>query len=257
MRSGQWLVVALVAVAGTAPARAVTPNAGPSARAIDPKADAVMKRMSGYLSGLKSFTFHTQSFEEAVTTEGQKVDFPAAQRVAVERPNKLRSDRIDRDSDTVFRYDGSKFSLYGKRTGYYAVAPAPGRLDEAIDAAKAHFNIDAPASDLLASDPYAALMSDVDSGRYIGLETVDGVPCHHLAFRNADVDWQLWVQDGPRPLPRRYVITSKKVAGEPSFTLNISDWKPQASLSEGLFAFQPPPGAKQVDLQPAPPVPLD
>src|ERR1039458_8809958 len=29
----------------------------------------------------------------------------------------------------------------------------------------------------------------------------DGVECEHLAFRNNDVDWQIWIQLGSRPIP--------------------------------------------------------
>ena len=52
---------------------------------------------------------------------------------------------------------------------------------------------------------------------------MDGVVCDHLAFRNLDTDWQIWVESGERPLPRKYVITSKTVAAAPQYTLRLRD----------------------------------
>ena len=53
---------------------------------------------------------------------------------------------------------------------------------------------------------------------------VDGVECDHLAFRNLETDWQIWIERGERPLPRKYVITSKTVATAPQYTLRLRDW---------------------------------
>jgi len=77
---------------------------------------------------------------------------------------------------------------------------------------------------------------------------IDGVECEHLAFRNQDTDWQLWVEVGDRPIPHKYVITSKTVAAAPQYTLRIHDWKTDATPAADAFAFTAPDGAKKVDL---------
>src|SRR4051812_22550848 len=87
---------------------------------IDPRADEQMHKMSDYLSHLKAFRFHASSSEDRVSTEGQKVQLLADQDVAVKRPNKLRTDRVDPRMDATLRYDGKQLSVFGKRTGYYA-----------------------------------------------------------------------------------------------------------------------------------------
>ncbi len=38
---------------------------------------------------------------------------------------------------------------------------------------------------------------------------MNGIECHHLAFRAEKVDWQVWVQAGDTPLPMKYLIISK------------------------------------------------
>jgi hypothetical protein len=95
---------------------------------------------------------------------------------------------------------------------------------------------------------YGKLIEDVIDAKHIGLGVIDGVECEHLAFRNLDVDWQVWVEAGARPIPRKYVITSKAVTGGPHYTLHVKDWKTDAATADA-FAFKPPAAAKKVDFK--------
>jgi hypothetical protein len=91
-------------------------------------------------------------------------------------------------------------------------------------------------------------MSNVILARHIGQGVIDGVECEHLAFRGVDTDWQIWIESGARPVPRKYVITSKTVAGAPQYTLRIKDWKTDAAADADTFVFKPPAGVTKVDL---------
>jgi hypothetical protein len=118
-----------------------------------------------------------------------------------------------------------------------------------VDQLRSGFLFDAPGADLLLSDSYEQLMMDVRDTKHIGRGVVDGVECEHLAFRNEDTDWQLWVEVGPRPIPHKYVITSKTLAGAPQYTLRIRDWRPDVPAGADAFAFKPPANAKKVDVK--------
>lgn len=219
---------------------------------IDPRADAAVRRMSDYLSGLHSFRFRATSITDLVTPEGQKVQSVAEQHVAIKRPNQFRTERRDPKADVIVRDDGKTLSVYGKRTGYYATAPVPSRLGDAIDVVRERYGIEAPAADLFVENPYRELMRDVVVGRYIGVEPIDGVPCEHLAFQGKNVDWQIWIAMGPQPLPRRYAITSKHEKASPEFGVMLSDWQPAANLPDSEFVFQPPPGSQRIALRARP-----
>ena len=104
----------------------------------------------------------------------------------------------------------------------------------------------APAADLLYSQPYDVLTEQVKGGRLVGKETIDGVEANHLAFQGDDVDWQIWIQDGPQPLPLRYEITTKTMKDEPEFSVRLSRWQPQAHFDEATFRSNPPAGSKKV-----------
>jgi hypothetical protein len=250
------LLVASPAIAQTTgqpsgPAKPTEPTTGP---AIDPTADAQLRRMSDYLASLRSLELDAAAVDQKVTTDGQKIQFMIDQHVSLRRPDKMRVERRGPLADATFRYDGRRFTVYGKRSGYYAMAPAPPQLDKAIDAARDRYGIDAPGGDLLVSDVYGDLMKDVESGREVGLESIDGVLCHHLAYRGKDVDWQIWIQDGPQPVPRRYVITSKNETGQPEFSTTLSHWKTNVTLPDAMFTFTPPPGAREITFQPVGPL---
>jgi hypothetical protein len=69
----------------------------------------------------------------------------------------------------------------------------------------------------------------------------------HLAFRGAEVDWQIWIEDGNKPLPRKFILTSTKVTGTPQFTVLIRNWDTAAKLGDQEFKFTPGKGAKKIE----------
>jgi len=248
MRPRHALFVTGVALAASAPQHPLMAQANPATQgAIDPKADALLRKMSADLAGMKSFRFDAEHVMEVVTKQGEKIHSVAESTVWVQRPNKLRTDRMGPLGGATFYYDGKTVSIYGKRDNLYATAKAPDNLDATIDFARDQLSIDAPGADLLYSNPYAALMEDVVSGRYMGSEPVGNRMCHHLAYRGTETDWQLWIEDGPRALPCRFVINSKKVTGSPEYAVATSNWKVEPALPPETFAFTPPPGAGKID----------
>jgi hypothetical protein len=215
--------------------------------AIDPQADAALKRMSAYVGDLKSFRVDATTIDEKITTGGEKIQELKQSKIAVRRPDGMWIDRTGPKGHAVFRWDGKEFTLFLPEKNTFATEKAPDKLDAAIDDARDRLGIDAPGADLIVSDSYHALLEDVVSCRYIGLERIDGMMAHHLAMVGNKVDWQLWIADGPMPVPLRYVITSKDMTGQPQFTIELHNWKPDdASLTKQSFAFVPPPDATRM-----------
>jgi hypothetical protein len=217
---------------------------------MDPKADAALRRMSDYLTSLKTMRVDTTTVDEKVTTNGHKVQQLQDSHVTVERPDALRVDRIGPNGHVTFRYNGKEFWIYNKDRNVYAMAPAPAKLDAAIDDVRDRLHIDVPGGDLLVSDPYKALTEGTIEGRYLGLESVEGTMAHHLAVIKKDTTWQIWIKDGPDAVPLRYVITSEDIPSHPQFTLELRNWQPNAQVAPDSFAFTPPSGAKRVDFAP-------
>jgi len=182
-----------------------------------------------------------------VLENGQKLQFGSATRTALRRPDRLRADRLGELAAISLYYNGSQVTLYGPRQKYYASKDAPASLDELLPFLEDKLDLAAPGADLLYSDGGAGLLDGVQSGLYVGLAEVSGVRCHHLAFRSEGVDWQIWIEDGARPLPRKYVITTRDVEGSPQFEVELGEWEISANISDAEFAFSPPKGATKIE----------
>ena len=238
---------------GAVAARANVPESGsastPRERSegvIDPRADLALKRMCNYMASLKSLRVDTTTVDEKVTATGRKIQELKESRVEMQRPNQIAVDRTGPSGRVLFRYDGKHFVIFSADRNVYASTAAPPTLQAAIDQARDRLGIDAPGGDLIVPDAYTALLDGVIEGRYIGLEPVGGVMTHHLAMRKDKTDYQLWIKDGPEPVPVRYVITSRDMPGAPQFTLELRNFTPNVPLSDSSFAFIPPPGVRQV-----------
>lgn len=214
---------------------------------IDPRADEALRRMNNYLAGLRSFRVESTTVDEMVSTDGQKIQAVQESKITIVRPNRMKVERVGPNGRAMFIYDGSLFGLYNADKNVVAMAAAPPTIDAAIDEARERLQIDAPGGDLLVQNPYGALTEDLQVGRYIGLEPIAGVMAHHIAGTSKNVDWQLWIQDGPQPVPLRYVITSKDMPGQPQFTTSLRNWQTNVTVSDDTFKFAPPAGARHIE----------
>jgi hypothetical protein len=219
----------------------------PTPSAIDPKADAVLKRMGQALAGAKSFTFDSHAITQHVLEDGQKVEFARSSKFAIRRPNRVAADVVGDVEELSFRYDGKTVTLYNKQTNSYGACEAKENIDATCDLLAGKYGMVLPLADLLFEDAYKTLTSAVRSGRHLGSGYVFDVKCHHLAFRQEAVDWQIWVDEGERPLPRKLVITYKETPAQLQFTAYLNNWNVSADLPDDRFTFKAPADAKKID----------
>ena len=218
------------------------------AQQIEPEADKILHSMADYVAGLKAFTVNYDTDSEVIDTEGQKLQYSASGSVALERPAKLHVSRKGTFVDAELTFDGKTVSIYGKKAKVYGQLESPGpTIDEAVEEVRAATGFDASGADLFATDPYAVLTEDVTKGVYVGTSPVDGIECDHLAFRNPRVDWQIWVQKGEKPLPLKYVITTKWITGAPQYSLRLSEWNVAPQIDQTQFTFTAPEGATKLE----------
>jgi len=221
-----------------------------SAEGIDPEADKILRSMSSYFGGVAAFSVDADIDNEIVTQEGQKLQLSSSATITLERPDKFHFQRKGMFADVALIFDGKTLTIYGKTLNVYAQVEAPGTIDDAIRTLEMETGLDAPGADLLFSDPYAILSSGVESSAYIGMAYVDGVECHHLAFREAKVDWQLWVKAGDAPLPMKYVITTKWQTAAPQYEIRLRNWNTNPQIKAGQFAFSVPKDATRLETIP-------
>jgi hypothetical protein len=237
---------ALLRISVTSAAAVVLVAATPlGARADD--AVNLLKAMTDYTAAQKSITATYDSDTEVITPEMQKIQFTSSGQFMLTRPDKLHVKRTGGYTDVDLVYDGKTVSLYGNNAKAYVQADAPGTIDQMVEAIQARTG-GAPGTDLLLSNAFEVLTSDVIDGMHIGQGVVNGLECEHLAFRGHDTDWQIWIQTGAQPIPRKFVITSKTLAGAPQYTLRIKDWKTDPITDANAFTFKAPEGATKVSM---------
>jgi hypothetical protein len=236
------------------PLRAVAPIAlalaflgGPAATA-EPDPLAILQAMSDRLAATEAFAFDFDATLDIVTTEDEKIGLAASGTVSVARPDRVRATRTGGFVDLEMVFDGETFTLFGREAGLYASIPAPGSVDALIDTLREEYGVPLPAADLLSADVFAALTEEpVTDAKDLGAGVIRGVVCDHLAFRNAEVDWQIWIAQGEEPYPCRLTITARDVAQAPQYTVDVRDWR-VGDAAAADFSFSPSTGARELDL---------
>lgn len=214
---------------------------------IDPEADKILAVMSETLKGMSTLSADYDADHEIINLAGQKIQYSASGSIALDRAKGFSMTRKGPFADAEVIFDGKTISLYGKALNVYAQLDSPGpSVEDATEEFRAATGLDAPGADLLASDPYAVLTEGVTEGVVVGSAFVGGIACDHLAFRTDTVDWQIWISKGEKPLPLKYVITTKWVTGAPEYSLRLTNWN-TGGIDPAQFAFTPPADARKVE----------
>lgn len=227
-------------------AMAITGAPTTAAWSTEGAAQTILKAMADYVSRQENLSLKYDADIEVVTPAVEKIQFSASGDIIMSRPNKFRVSRTGGYADVELISDGSNVTVYDRGGNRFAQVPAAGTFDEVVDRLRTEAPLELPGADLLLSKSYEELMAGVLEAKHVGRGVVEGVECEHLAFRNLDTDWQIWVELGERPVPRKYVITSKAVGGAPQYTLRLREWKTGISPTSDAFAFKPPDGSSGV-----------
>jgi hypothetical protein len=224
-------------------------SAAPASEARDPAVLARLAKMGDYLRSLKSFTVKAETAKDEVLNTGQKVQFGGTLEYRYAMPDKLRAsirtDRKWRD----FYFDGKTLTQVAPRMGYYGSVQIPGKVGEVMTGLAQRYDIDMPLADLFYWGTPASGVDDVTSATLIGPARIGGVETDHFALRQAGVDWQIWIERGARPLPRKLVITTTEEPAQPQYSATLN-WDLGAQTPAAAFTYSPPKGAHRIELAP-------
>ena len=225
-------------------------NPAVQARDVDPAATEIFKRMTDYLAGLKQFSVQTQNTLEDTLDSGHRIDLDILASVTVSRPNKLRSERKGDLVDQVFYYDGKSLTLYSPSNNVYATEEAPGTYKEMFIHLYETLGFGVPVSDLIYPDAFELLMQDVTFATVVGKSFINGIKCDHLIFSRPGVDFQVWVTEGKKPLPSKYVVTDTANPGAMSVVTVMSNWNVEPEVKDVRFTFVPPQDVLEIEFLP-------
>jgi hypothetical protein len=238
----------LSAVSTEPPPPQVEPALAPDSRLLDPRADALIREMSDAIAGAASFALEAEEIYDDVPEQSPRRQLTNTRHVALRRPNRLVGDAAGDGGNRLMVYDGKTFTAFDKEQNVWASGSVPDTIDGALDWAFDQTGTVVPLADFFYTNVYDRLMAGVQRGVYLGIHDAAGVRCHHLAFEQATVDWQIWIDAGEIPLPRKLVIAYKTEDEVPQYSVTIRKWNLGPRIPDALFAFEPPPGATRVDV---------
>lgn len=238
---------ALLAATGWAlggPALAQDVQTGP----MDEKAKSVLQGMSAYLSQHDTLSFRAHTFFDVVEESGIKVKVAREVELMLKRPQQLYANAVD-DAGGVISvwYDGSRLTVWQHSTNEFMALDFKGNADQILDELVDKYEFQIPLADLLYSDLMKSFGEHIISSEYIGIRSVDGVPCHQISFESQGADWQIWIEADATPVPRRFVIDYVAEESQPQFMAQLDAWSLGGEVEDFNFTAAMPEGVRQIE----------
>jgi len=215
---------------------------------IDPDAMEALNKMGAYLRSLKAFQVDSEVTNDDVLDDGEIITDNRTNTLLAVSPHLLRAELKSDEKDVFLFYDGKNFTVYGKLVNYYATVPAPATTGQLVDKVYNDYGIEIPLVDLFKWGTDDSAIRKITSAFDAGPSTVQGITCEHYAFRQEGLDWQIWIQLGEYPLPRKFVIRTLTDDARPQHSSNLV-WNLAPSYNDAAFTFEPPAGALRIPLK--------
>lgn len=214
---------------------------------VDPEAMTALKKMGDYLMTLKTFQVTAAVTTDEVLADSQKIQVAKNIDLIAERPNRLRVQINGDQFERYFFYNGTSFTMWAPILKYYATTNAPSTIGELAKKLEEENGIELPLVDLFRWGTPEAETSAITAAKDLGPSKCEGLTCEHYAFRQNGLDWEVWIQKGDFPLPRKLVLTTTDDDARPQH-IAVYQWNLAPSYNDDAFAFTPPDDAKKVPL---------
>lgn len=209
-----------------------------------------MERMRGFLNGLDRFEVTMQASRDELLPYGYKLQNNESARMLVQRPNRFR---IDVDGDLKHRsyyYDGAALTMVAQDEGVYARTDAPDTIARVVNGLL-NAGVELPMIDVLAHGFQGTLLEGVRYGLVVDETSLGGTTTEHLAFRQPDIDWQIWIAEEGQP--RKLVITTRYEVGNPQYQATMQ-WNVRPRIHADTFAYTPAEGMREISFYSPPAV---
>lgn len=228
--------VAILAIMG--PAVAAQPAVPAPGTVPEPAAIAALDRMGAYLRTLTTWEVRADATTEDVFDNGQKLQFLQRTTYTVALPNRMKVDIVgDRFHRQVW-LDGRTMTVAGLGVKKYTQIPVTAPVADVVRIAADDYGITLPLLDLFLWGSPDSAVQKPSSGFRVGDARIGDVAVGHYAFRQPGVDFQLWIEEGERPLPRKMVITNTENPAQPQYVAYFT-WNLAPAIRADSFTFNP------------------
>ena len=209
-----------------------------AAPAVEPEAVQALAGMITYLRTLDDFQVTSDTTTDQILEDGLRVRFGGRVIYRVRKPDAFAVDVWTDRRWRQFFYDGRALTMVAPRSGYYTEINAPPSISGALQVAANDYGVALPLTDLFIWSGPDRPSHAFAGATTIGYARIGGSDTMHYAFREGDLEWQIWIASGTQPLPRQIVITDTAQEGWPSYTARLS-WNLNPNFNAGAFEFQP------------------
>lgn len=247
-RAGLWQAGTIAALAAfmVPPASAQTAAAPAAAPVVTAESSQALDRMGAYLRSLKTFQVVSTASTEEVYPNGQKLQFLQKTSYLVGGPEMINVEVTTDRQSRRFYYDGKTLSVVAPRSKMYTNLPVTGTIGEVLTKAYDRFGIEFPLQDLFRWGTPAATADRPSEGFKVGVAQLGAHATDHFAFRQDGVDWQVWIDQGDKPLPRKMVIANTEDPTQPEYVAYF-EWDLSPSIAPGAFQFKPGADDKMIE----------
>ncbi|MDR2016157.1 MAG: DUF2092 domain-containing protein [Burkholderiales bacterium] len=148
-----------------------------------------------------------------------------------------------------FFFDGKTVTLYDAKNKVYATTSLQGTVGDLFHKLPL-YGFELPFTSIYHAPSQQSLPTNIEAFD-LGKETVNGIACRHYAYRQRDLDWQMWVPEEGMPLPIRFAAVNRALALRPQF-ISHTKWEQRGSFDKAIFEFKPPADARRVTLKEIP-----
>ena len=209
-----------------------------------------LKKMSQYLMSLNTLQIKSDATIDMVTGDGQRIQFDGTTEYKVKRPGfAIHFKATPRAATSITTASSSRCMR-----PIWAItrqSPRQQRTAKFSDTIYNKYGIRLPLEDLFRwNDVGNDRAKNFKSAMVLGPVTFDGVKTTHYAFREADIDWEVWIQDGDQALPRKFSIVDRTDPAHPTFTARLS-WTVNPTFTDSDFTFAPERTRRRFSSQPS------
>lgn len=203
--------------------------------AFEPDVLPILKEMSDTLSSHNSFSFEAEILNDVTLQSGQTVQVGGTLTALVKKPDNVFAKFAGDITTREVWYSGTELTIYNEKNKFYGQIKTPDNIDATMDYLIDNYDFSLPLADIINADPYESFMETTVSGMVMGVSTVNGKECTHLAMRAEYVDWQVWVSNDDPALPCKLVINYTQIEGVPQYQATFSNWNLKPEIAADAF----------------------
>ena len=223
-------------------------HSGAQSSKIDTVAISILDHMSSVIGDMGSCSVKVKSNYDVRSQNFGLVKHSDDEQVYLHGPDKLLVKSDGDKGSRDFFYNGKTLSYYSGNKNQFAQVQSPATIVGMIDSVHKMYGVDFPVADFFYPSFVDDLIAESKNLAYLGMTTVDGKECFHIAGMANDKTYQFWISNDAYYLPVKVVIVYTGKELNPQYEAVMTDWQINPSLPDALFEFTAPPKAKKIKM---------